>query len=425
MVQNEDNGVTDKGAKTFNNIRMTVPVYNPTQTLAKAKSAVDSALRAYYTEHNGAVTNAITKEEMLAIAQKVVTNPNIEVRYAIIDGFDFTPATEDKAGSLDVKILLSRSIFERKTCTKFFTITKLDTISAAKTNVVAALNDATNEKLYGVKDEAGVLAAAKAAINNPNINVAFGTTDTEKFTLVTEAAEGTVGSYTGTIYLTQEGKREQKIVASASGDITGQIPAKDNATQVGTRIETAFTAYTDNGGKFTNSTTEAEVKAIADAANINSDYTIEYKPDSTTPEFKGFAVTKATVKAPGSIVATFLIKKGDASSTEKVVTLTIDQLSQSITEAKDAANAALADAEWVKTLTNATNAAAVKTQIETVVEGYTVTIGTDFKNTATATAAGTITATVTLDKAAGETDADKIVFSISISVPAPAATPAP
>ena len=425
MVQNVDNGVTDKGAKTFNNIRMTVPVYNPTQTLADAKSAVDSALSAYYTEHNGVVTNAITKEEMLAIAQKVVTNPNIEVRYAIIDGFDFTPATEDKAGSLDVKILLSRSIFERKTCTKSFTITKLDTISAAKTNVVAALNDATNEKLYGVKDEAGVLAAAKAAINNPNINVAFGTTDTEKFTLVTEAAEGTVGSYTGTIYLTQEGKREQKIVASASGDITGQIPAKDNATQVGTRIDTAFTAYTDNGGKFTNSTTEVEVKAIADAANINSDYTIEYKPDSTTPEFKGFAVTKATVKAPGSIVATFLIKKGDASSTEKAVTLTIDQLSQSITEAKDAANAALADAEWVKTLTNATNAAAVKTQIETVVEGYTVTIGTDFKNTATATASGTITATVTLDKAAGETDADKIVFSISISVPAPAATPAP
>ena len=426
MVQNEDNGVTDKGAKTFNNIRMTVPVYNPTQTLAKAKSAVDSALRAYYTEHNGAVTNAITKEEILAIAQKVVTNPNIEVRYAIIDGFDFTPATEDKAGSLDVKIFLSRSIFERKTCTKSFIITKLDTISAAKTNVVAALNDATNEKLYGVKDEAGVLAAAKAAINNPNINVAFGTTDTEKFTLVTEAAEGTVGSYTGTIYLTQEGKREQKIVASASGDITGQIPAKDNATQVGTRIEAAFNAYTNNGGKFTNSTTKDEVKAIADAANINSDYTIEYKPDNTTatPEFKGFAVTKATVKAPGSIVATFLIKKGDAS-TEKDFHLTIDQLSQSITEAKDAANAALADAEWVKTLTNATNAAAVKTQIETVVEGYTVTIGTDFKNTATATAAGTITATVTLDKAAGETDADKIVFSISISVPAPAATPAP
>ena len=91
--------------------------------------------------------------------------------------------------------------------------------------------------------------------------------------------------------------------------------------------------------------------------------------------------------------------------------MTIAQLSQSITEAKDAANAALADAEWVKTLTNATNAAAVKIQIETVVEGYTVTIGTDFKNTATATAAGTIT--------------DKIVFSISISVPAPAATPAP
>ena len=135
-------------------------------------------------------------------------------------------------------------------------------------------------------------------------------------------------------------------------------------------------------------------------------------------------MTKATVKASGSIVATFLIKKGDAS-TEKAVTLTIAQLSQSITEAKDAANAALADAEWVKTLTNATNAAAVKIQIETVVEGYTVTIGTDFKNTATATAAGTITATVTLDKAAGETDADKIVFSISISVPAPAATPAP
>ena len=427
MVQNEDNGVTDKGAKTFNNIRMTVPVYNATQTLADAKSAVDSALSAYSTEHNGVVTNAITKEEILAIAQKVVTNPNIEVRYALIGGFNFAPATEDKAGSLDVKILLSRSIFERKTCTKSFAITKLDTISEAKTNVVAALNDATNKNLYGVKDEAGVLAAAKAAINNPNINVAFGTTDTEKFTLVTEVAEGTAGSYTGTIYLTQEGKREQKIVASASGDITGQIPAKDTAAQVVTRIEAAFKAYTDNGGKFTNSTTEAEVKAIADAANINSDYTIEYKPNNTTstPEFKGFDVTKATVKAPGSIVATFLIKKGDASSTEKAVTLAIDQLSQSITEAKDAANAALADAEWVKTLTNATNAAAVKTQIETVVEGYTVTIGTDFKNTATATAAGTITATVTLDKAAGETDADKIVFTISISVPAPAATPAP
>ena len=98
---------------------------------------------------------------------------------------------------------------------------------------------------------------------------------------MTEVAEGTAGSYTGTIYLTQEGKREQKIVASASGDITGQIPAKDTAAQVVTRIDAAFKAYTDNGGKFTNSTTEAEVKAIADAANINSDYTIEYKPDNT------------------------------------------------------------------------------------------------------------------------------------------------
>ncbi len=139
---------------------MTVPVYNATQTLAEAKSAVDSALSAYYTEHNGIVTNAITKEEILAIAQKVVTNPNIEVRFALINGFNFAPATEDKAGSLNVKILLSRSIFERKTCTKSFTITKLDTISGAKANVIAALNDATNKNLYGVKDEAGVLAAA-------------------------------------------------------------------------------------------------------------------------------------------------------------------------------------------------------------------------------------------------------------------------
>ena len=119
---------------TISDVRWTIGTTNKQQTLYEAYQAVEDEIgvQTDYEENVAEIKASTTASEIkanaLAAAKRVVTNPDIQVRYAW-NGFQV------EGNSVSGTILLSRSIWSRKTVTFNYTIPGADTMETARTKI--------------------------------------------------------------------------------------------------------------------------------------------------------------------------------------------------------------------------------------------------------------------------------------------------
>ena len=415
-------------------------------TLKQAKKAVSEALDKAYGADNSTIQTSMTEDAVLAVVKQALTDGKADARIDVrIKNFNITnkgAATVESSAEVNFTVKLSRSIWKQEEEPRHYTIKKLNTVSEAKTAIIAEFEkqfSAADSKLDNTVTADDILAAAEAVKYNPDLKIAFGP---EKETVngnevaankhfhKTDATTAANGYVEGTLIITNEkdatDKAEVKLGQTASSGVDAAVVIKQYA-DADTTTASAIKTYLENTANFKALNTtdkEAVIEAARKAINDpEKKLTIAVKPDDPA-DVDGkvktyFELKPATVKAAGQIKVTLNI------SSEKVttpvpaeITMTIEKLPQSIAALAAEADKVLKDAEQFKADNN-TTVTVIKTALSNVIDSTSFEIydKTGKKDNvtlekATAEAAGSLEFTVRFKADTGAEDEVTYTFEI-------------
>ena len=417
-VYNSDKGKESDEKYTISDVRWTIGTTNKQQTLYEASQAVEDEIGVQtdyeknVAEIKASTTAAEIKANALAAAKRVVTNPDIQVRYAW-NGFYV------EGNSISGTILLSRSIWSRQTVTFNYTIPGADTMETARTKIETAVKTNAVTNLRGVDSADKLLAVVNAAYDNPEITAVVSDFKLEE---ADKPAEGKNGKFSAVITLSKAGERSRTIEI-----VDGVLPGKDTAATVKANVEKAINdKFDDLKDSEKQALTEALVLNWATTANDFSDYTLSWTTFEDANK-KGFNVTEAaTYTKDGKIEISIDIKKADATTAATAVaTLTVPKLDVTIDQAKAAVEAyKFNDAEnQTLQVTNSTTDAQISKVLQDLVPtekfGIAFVTDKDGKTPQEGTTKGSIKGTVTISD---KKSTDKVVFSLTVEIPVPSTT---
>ena len=418
-VFNSDKGKETDEKYTISDVRWTIGTTNKQQTLYEAYQAVEDEIgvQTDYEENVAEIKASTTASEIkanaLAAAKRVVTNPDIQVRYAW-NGFQV------EGNSVSGTILLSRSIWSRETVTFNYTIPGADTMETARTKIETAVKTNAVTNLRGVDSAEKLLAVVNAAYDNPEITAVVSDFKLEE---ADKPAEGKNGKFSAVITLSKAGERSRTIEI-----VDGVLPGKDTAATVKANVEKAINdKFGDLKDSEKQALTEALVLNWATTANDFSDYTLSWTTFEDANK-KGFNVTEAaSYTKEGKIEISIDIKKADATTAAAtaVATLTVPKLDVTIDQAKAAVEAyKFNDAEnQTLQVTNSTTDAQITKALQDLVPaekfGIAFVTDKDGKTPQEGTTKGSIKGTVTISD---KKSTDKVVFSLTVEIPVPSTT---
>ena len=397
-------------------MRWTIGTTNKQQTLYEASQAVEDEIgvQADYEKNVAEIKASTTASEIkanaLAAAKRVVTNPDIQVRYAW-NGFRV------EGNRISGTILLSRSIWSRQTVMFNYTIPGADTMETARTKIETAVKTNAVTNLRGVDSADKLLAVVNAAYDNPEITAVVSDFKLEE---ADKPAEGKNGKFSAVITLSKAGERSRTIEI-----VDGVLPGKDTAATVKANVEKAINAkFGDLKDSEKQELTDKLVLDWATTANDFSDYTLSWTTFEDANK-KGFNVTEAaSYTKVGKIEISIDIKKADATTAATAVaTLTVPKLDVTIDQAKAAVEAyKFNDAENLL-VTNKTNANDITRALQTLVPETEFKIefseDKDGRTPQEGTTKGSIKGTVTISD---KKSTDKVVFSLTVEILVPSTT---
>lgn len=391
-------------------------------TLTETKEEIVKALRSFE------ATNETTKEELFAFVESKITNKNITAAWEQIedsasqdeiDNFLKTDATVEEAGKITYGIVLTNSAAEGETATISNTDADLvieqllnaaEAVLAVKT---AAGSDAAAALAASiVEDEvkAAILEAAQEAIAHQPYTVAYAKS---------EDADADAFSFTAPTYKTDGSLAYTLEVKDSEGAVVtdGTIAVTDVVISARANLQTLAEAKKDveeaDDFTATNSTSEEDVTNWVKGIIKNSQIIVALKDGEGA-----FTLTSATIKAAGSLTATYVLTK-DSETCEVTITKEIAMLEQMKDEAATAAKAA---AEAVS-VDNADAEGETKTEVilaaakEAVAEKYTVAVKLDAElsiKPATINSAGSATMTLVIKEGAEDGDPKEVICNWTI-----------
>lgn len=390
-------------------------------TLAETKEEIVKALRSFE------ATNETTKEELLAFVESKITNKNITAAWEQIedsasqdeiDNFLKTDATVEEEGKITYGIILTNSAAEGETATISNTdadlvIKQLMNATAAVLAVETAAGTDAAEALAAsiVEDEvkAAILEAAQEAIAHQPYTVAYAKSEDADVFSFTAPTYKTDGSLTYTL----EVKDSEGAVVTG-----GTIKVTDVVISARANLQTLAEAKKDveeaDDFTATNSTSETDVTNWVRGIIKSSKISAALKEDEGA-----FTLTPATIKAAGSLTATYVLTK-DSETCEVTITKEIAMLGQTKDEAAAAAKAAAeavsvdnADAAEGEAKTEVILAAAK----EAVAEKYTVAVNPAAElniTPATINTAGSATMTLVIKEGAEDGEPKEVICSWTI-----------
>lgn len=392
-------------------------------TLTETKKEIVEALRSFE------ATNETTKEELLAFVESKITNKNITAAWEQIedsasqdeiDNFLKTDATVEEAGKIIYGIVLTNSAAEGETVTISnadvdLVIKQLMNAEAAVSAVKKAAGSDAAAALAAsiVEDEvkAAILEAAQEAIAHQPYTVAYAKSEDED----ADAFSFTAPTYKtdGSLAYTLEVKDSEGVVVAG-----GTIKVTDVVISARANLQTLAEAKTDveeaDDFTATNSTSKDNVTDWVRGIIKSLQIIVALKDGEGA-----FTLTPATIKAAGSLTATYVLTK-DSETCEVTITKEIAMLEQTKDEAATAAKAAAeavsvdnADAAEGEAKTEVILAAAK----EAVAEKYTVAVNPEAElniTPATINKAGSATMTLVIKEGAEDGEPKEVICSWTI-----------